>query len=49
MTTSSEKQVKDADDVIIYTLHFAEEAVPHTLNAQLNRWLNIKFIIKNSK
>jgi hypothetical protein len=38
----------EGDNVSIYTLHFPEEATPHTLNAQLNRWMNIK-IIKRSK
>jgi hypothetical protein len=49
MVTSLKKSIKDDDDVSIYTLYFPEEAAPHTLNAQLNRWLNIKIIKKISK
>jgi hypothetical protein len=48
MDTNPEKPIKD-EEVSIYTLHFPEEAARHTLNAQLNRWINIKFIIKTSK
>ena len=46
--TASEKSTKD-DNVPIYTVHFPEKAAPRTLNAQLNRWMNIKIIKTSNK
>ena len=46
-TSEEEKPIPLKDyDVSIYTLHFPGEAAAHTLNAQLNHWINMKVIKK---
>jgi hypothetical protein len=39
---ATEESVKDK--MSIFTLQFADEAAPHTLRDQYNRYINIKFM-----